>query len=221
MNKLLCIPALFLLFSSCLKPTNELADFYYQYYPNEINSWIEYEVTEIVHGTLSSDTLNYFLKEIKTNEFYDNEGQIATRIERFWKFNPNEDYSIKDVWQEKVTSTTAEKVEENNRYVKLIFPVKYGDYWDGNAFNSMPYCEYALDSIHQPFSINNYTFDSSLMVLQKDLYTAVDYQNAYEVYAKNIGLIYKKDVDLNINLYNITNINEGSELEMRIINYSL
>ena len=49
-------------------------------------------MTEIVHGTLSSDTLNYFLKEIKTNEFYDNEGQIATRIERFWKFNPNEDY---------------------------------------------------------------------------------------------------------------------------------
>ncbi len=221
MNKFIYIPIICCLFCSCLKPTNELPNFYYGYYPNDLNSWIEYEVTEIVHGSLGSDTINYFLKEIKTNEFFDNEGEVAIRIERFWKFNQNESYVIKDVWQEKVTSTAVEKVEENNRFVKLIFPVKYGEYWDGNAFNSLPLCEYTYDSIHQPYSLNSFDFDSSLTVFQKDLYTAVDYQNAFEVYAKNIGLIYKQDIDLSINLYNISNINEGTELEMKIINYSL
>ncbi len=207
--------------SGCLKPTNELPDFHYDYYPSQINSWIEYEVVEIVHSAIGSDTLNYWLKEIKTNNFYDQEGELSNRLERFWKFDLSEQYEIKDVWQEKVTPTSVEKVEENNRITKLIFPVKYGAYWNGNAFNDLSFCEYAFDSVHQPYTINNYSFDSTVTVLQKDLYTAVDYQLANEVYAKNVGLVYKIDVNLSINLYNITNINEGSELEMKMINYSL
>ena len=221
MNRLIYIFGLTCVISSCLKPTNDLADFYYDYYPVTLNSWIEYDVVDIVHSSLGSDTLNYFLKEIKTNTFYDDEGELAQRVERFWKFDLNDNYVIKDVWQEKVTSTTAEKVEENIRLTKLIFPIKNGQYWNGNAFNNQLFCEYTYDSIHEPYLINGLNFDSTITVLQKDLYTAVDYRMAYEVYAKNIGLVYKKDIDLNINLYNILNINEGRELEMKVINYSL
>lgn len=221
MNRIVYILSLIFVISSCLKPTNDLADFHYDYYPTTINSWIEYAVVDIVHSSLGSDTLNYFLKEIKTNTFYDSEGELAQRVERFWKFNSNDNYVIKDVWQEKVTSTTAEKVEENIRITKLIFPIKYGEYWNGNAFNDQLFCEYTYDSIHEPFLINTLNFDSTITVLQKDLYTAVDYQMAYEVYAKKIGLVYKKDINLSINLYNILNINEGSELEMKVINYNL
>lgn len=221
MNKLAFIFFICFASSSCLKPTNELPDFYYNYYPVNLDSWVEYDVIDIVHTSLGSDTLNYFLKEIKTNTFYDNEGELAQRVQRLWKFNLNDDYVIKDIWQEKVTSTTAEKVEENIRFTKLVFPIKNGEYWNGNAYNDQLFCEYTYDSIHEPYELNSFSFDSTVTVLQKDLYTAVDYQNAYEVYAKNVGLIYKKDINLSINLYNILNINEGRELEMTVINYSL
>ena len=99
----------------------------------------------------------------------------------------------------------SKKVEENIRFTKLVFPIKNGEYWNGNAYNDLLFCEYTYDSIHEPYELNSFSFDSTVTVLQKDLYTAVDYQNAYEVYAKNVGLIYKKDINLSINLYNIIN----------------
>ncbi len=207
------------LLSSCLKSTNHEPEFYYEYFPVELGSWLEYEVVDVIHTSFGSDTLNYFLKEIKASEFIDNEGEVSQRIERFWKFDVADEYVVKDVWYSKTTKTTAENVEENNRYTKLIFPVKFGAYWDGNAFNVFNEWEYEYDSIHEPYMINGLSFDSTLKVHQRDFHTAVEYENAHEIYAKHVGLIYKKYIDLNINLFNILDINDGVELEMKLIDF--
>ena len=209
-----------LLLISCNKQTDEQLDFFYEYYPVDIGSWIEYEVVDITHTSLGSDTMNYFLKVLKANEFVDNEGEISQRIERYWKIDVADEYVVKDVWYSKLTPTTAENVEENNRYTKLIFPVKFGAYWDGNAFNIFNEWEYEYDSIHEPYMINGLSFDSTLKVLQRDsVHTAVEYENCHEIYAKHVGMIYKKHIDLNINLYNILDINEGVELELKLIDF--
>jgi len=219
MRIIVFIFCLILLQSSCLKQINEQPDFYYEYFPVDLGSWLEYEVVDITHTSFGSDTMKYFLKEIKANEFIDNEGEVSQRIERFWKFDISDQYVIKDVWYTKRTITTAENVEENNRYTKLIFPIKFGAYWDGNAYNSFNEWEYEYDSIHEPYMLNATLFDSTLKVIQRDNYNAVEYENCHEVYAKDVGLIYKKYIDLSINLYNILDINEGVELEMKLINF--
>ena len=219
MRIFLLISSLLFIISSCLKPTNQGGDFQYEYFPVDVGSWIEYEVIDITHTSLDSDTLNYYLKEVKANEFIDNEGEISQRIERYWKFDINEEYTIKDIWYSKVTTTTAEKVEENNRYTKLIFPIKFGAYWDGNAYNSFLEWEYEYDSIHEPYIINGLSFDSTLRVQQRDFSTAVEYEKCHEIYAKHVGMIYKKYIVLNINLFNVLDINEGVELEMKLLDF--
>ena len=219
MRIFLLISSLLFIISSCLKPTNQGADFQYEYFPIDVGSWIEYEVIDITHTSITSDTLNYYLKEVKANEFIDNEGEISQRLERYWKFDINEEYTIKDIWYSKVTTTTAEKVEENNRYTKLIFPIKFGAYWDGNAYNSFLEWEYEYDSIHEPYIINGLSFDSTLRVQQRDFYTAVEYEKCHEIYAKHVGMIYKKYIVLNINLFNVLDINEGVELEMKLLDF--
>jgi len=219
MRIFLLISSLLFIISSCLKPTNQGGDFQYEYFPVDVGSWIEYEVIDITHTSLDSDTLNYYLKEVKANEFIDNEGEISQRIERYWKFDINEEYTIKDIWYSKVTTTTAEKVEENKRYTKLIFPIKFGAYWDGNAYNSFLEWEYEYDSIHEPYIINGLSFDSTLRVQQRDFYTAVEYEKCHEIYAKHVGMIYKKHIVLNINLFNVLDINEGVELEMKLLDF--
>ena len=56
------------------------------------------------------------------NPYIDGEGDIAFQLHRFWKQDSTEHYQIKDVWSAKKTASSVEQVEENIRFVKMIFP---------------------------------------------------------------------------------------------------
>jgi len=220
MNRLLyTVFASIIVFFGCKKSNNESVNYYYSYFPLEVGSWIQYDVLDIIHSQLGSDTAVYQLKEITTEEFLDNEGRLTYRIERYWRDDSNSNWSIKDVWYSNKTTTTAEKVEENVRFTKLIFPINTAKYWDGNAFNNLGEWEYYYDSLHKPKLINNLSFDSTITVIQRDNQNVVEYEKVKEVYAVDIGLIYKSHIDLDINLSNILDINSGRELEMTVTAY--
>ena len=138
MNRLLytVFVSVILLFG-CKKSNNETVNYYYGYFPLEVDSWVEYDVLDIVHTEFGSDTTIYQLKEITTEEFLDLEGRLTYRIERYWRADVSLEWSIKDVWYSNITKTTAEKVEENVRFTKMIFPINDTKYWDGNAFNNL------------------------------------------------------------------------------------
>lgn len=185
---------------------------YYTYFPTEIGSWTEYEVREIIHdNALGSDTSYYYLKEVITEEFIDNQGRVSFRIERFKKDSLNDTYTIADVWYSNLTNTTAERVEENVRFVRLNFPISENSSWDGNTFNTEPKWEHEYDSLHIERTYNSLYFDSTIKVLQIDNINPIQRQVAFEVYANYIGLIRKSYI-------NIEN-GDGRELEMTIIDY--
>ncbi|MFT5602164.1 MAG: hypothetical protein ACI9N1_002416 [Flavobacteriales bacterium] len=210
--RILIIIGVVISFWSCRKTEQYVpANMYYSYYPTEVNSWIEYEAEEVFHTSFGSDTIRYFLKEIITEDFTDNQGRNTQRIERFWKDSLSGNYSLKDVWYSNVTNTTAEKVEENIRFTKLIFPISDSKSWDGNALNTIGTWEYELDSIHTEKTINSLYFDSTITVLQIDNINPFQYQVASETYANHVGLIQKDYI-------NIDN-EEGSELRLYVISY--
>jgi len=220
MNRLLyTVFVSIILLSGCKKTDSETINYYYNYFPLEVDSWIEYDVVDIVHTEFGSDTSVYMLKEITTGEFLDNEGRLTYRVERFWRTEDNATWDIKDVWYSNLTKTTAEKIEENYRFTKLIFPINNSKYWDGNAFNTLDEWEYSYDSLHKPKMINNLNFDSTITVIQRDNENVVEYEKVKEVYAIDIGLIYKSHIDLDINLSDILDINSGREFEMTVTAY--
>ena len=220
MNRLLYTIFVSILLSfGCKKSNSESVNYYYSYFPLDVDAWIEYDVLDIIHSELGSDTAVYQLKEITTEEFLDNEGRLTYRIERYWRDDSNANWSVKDVWYSNKTTTTAEKVEENVRFTKLIFPINTSKYWDGNAFNNLGEWEYYYDSLHKPKLINNLSFDSTITVIQRDNENVVEYEKVKEIFAVDIGLIYKSHIDLDINLSNILDINSGRELEMTVTAY--
>lgn len=184
--------------------------------PTNIGQWNEYEVTEIIHtSTGVHDTNNYYLREIVTEEITPNK----YRLERFWKNDLSDNWTIKDVWTREKTNSIFQQTEENVNYTKLIFPIKANQYWNGNAYNSQEELNYEYDLVHQAYTLDNLNFDSTVTVIQLDNVNAIEYQKAEEVFAKNTGLIYKSNKDLSINFFDVTDINEGTELEMKLINY--
>lgn len=201
-----------LILLGCNKSDNKATKMFYTYFPTTVGSWVEYEAREIIHeANLGSDTSYYFLKEVITEEFFDNEGRVTLRVERFKKDDINGTYAISDVWYSNLTNTTAEKVEENQRFLKLTFPIRSNKSWNGNAYNSIEEWDYEYDSVHVARAYNGLTFDSTVKVQQIDNINPFQYQVAYEVYANYIGLVRKSYI-------NIDN-GDGRELELTVINY--
>lgn len=217
MKKLLYILCLTLFFTNCKKQETETSiNFHYNYIPTTIGTWAEYQVKEIFHtNTGAHDTIYYLIKEVVAEELEQNN----FRFERFKRTNNTEPWVIEDVWTRSINTTHFIQTEENIKFTKLIFPVKKDQNWNGNAFNNFDNLDYEYSNVHEAYSNHNLNFDSTVTVIQQDNVNAIEYQKANEIYAKNVGLIYKEKIDLDINFFDKTDINEGSELEITLISY--
>ena len=170
----------------------------YNYFPLDEGKWIIYTVDSIVYNefTQSTDTFKFELKEKTGSVFTDNAGNESRQIERYKRNSANEKWKLTDIWVSTLTEARAEKVEENVKFVKLVFPVKKSKTWDGNAFNNMEKWDYEYVTTHHSQSINNIPFDSTLTVQQTASYNLIETKNYKEIYAANIGLIYKEIIDI-------------------------
>lgn len=210
---------LLIIISSCKPIVYEETNFFYNYYPLQINQVKEFFVTNIVHNSFGKDTNTYFLKEIITDYNINMEGDTVYTVERYWKVDSSLSYEIKDVWTSKKNLSAGYLNEENITYTKLIFPLSLNIYWNGNAFNNLGYQEYSIESLNIPFQLNNVIFDSSLTVIQNYKSNLLEFENSKEIYATGIGLIYKEDVQVEINSGNLSDISQGYEYYQEIINY--
>lgn len=170
-----------------------------EYFPLSTGNTLIYKVTEITIDKPSDyyDTTVYYLKEITDSAFLDNENDTAYRIERYTSISQVYNWIIHSVWEAKLTETTAEKVEENYRIVKLRFPVKQGVTWNGNIYNESEFQEYKISSVNEPYNFGTFSFDSCLTVVHDSSSSLIHKDLAYEVYALNVGLIYKEKTYLN------------------------
>jgi len=204
MHKLNLIAVLILLacVSACKKDEDvSPPDVGYEYFPDVVGHYVIYEGDSITYKDdlqEDPDTFRFLTKELIESVYTDNEGRPTLRIQRFTKwYNDTIPYEQMqwihtDIWSANRTSTTAERVEENIRYVKLSFPVKENSSWNGNAFNFLEAWEYEYDEVDEQETINSNSFDSVATVIQSNVENLVDKKYAIEKYAKNVGLVYKE-----------------------------
>jgi len=210
---------------SCKKSETPVIDFGYDYYPVTIGSWISWDVDSIGHQPGNfADTFQYQIKELIESAFIDYAGRQAYRIERFYRNNASENWWLKDVWMVVFTATKAEKVEENVRYVRLVFPVRENQFWDGNALNTQNVWNYSYTSIGNSYAVGSGVFAEAAEVFQEGYNNLIEKQQGTEVYARGIGLVYKSVVDISTQFqYSINptapNINGGYELTMTYLDH--
>lgn len=197
----LCIMAA-ITFVSCHKENEIPADIEFaadkQYFPLETDKALIYKVTEITIDKPSDyyDTAVYYLRERTDIPFVDNEGDTAYRIERFKSQSLN-NWTISDVWESKLTTYTAEKVEENQRFIKIKFPLSIGKYWNGNLKNELDDKDCTITSLSATYNNENIHLDSCLSITRDSIVTHISKLYDVEIYARNIGLVYKEITDIN------------------------
>jgi hypothetical protein len=174
------------------------------YYPTTLGRFVVYDVDSTVYNDLAQDTVyyKYRIKEKLSDNFTDNEGKPATRLERYIKlYNPSKPYDsipyiIKEVWMLTADDKKVQVLESNLRYTKLIFPIQANASWNGNSNNILGEKFYSYAYIDRAETINGVSLKNVLQVKQQDDKTLISWQYASEKYAKDVGLVYREIKDI-------------------------
>jgi hypothetical protein len=202
---------------SCKKndSASEIQNKYESYYGLVPGRFIVYNVREIVHDEMADikhDTLNYQLKTLIGDTITDNAGRIARQFLRFKRLNSSQNWQLSDVWTTLIDGNYAELTEENQRIIKMLFPVSSKTTWNANVFNVNSSLDCFYDKIHESLSLNGISYDSTVLVEQENLRNLVEFKRKYEVFGNRIGLISKYFKDLKISNFDTLNIKSGYEL---------
>jgi hypothetical protein len=199
-----CSIFIILFLFSCKKEQNQPVYLGYDYFPANVGHYVIYQCDSVYFNPYSSnkpqfDTSIYQIKEVIDSIYNDNQGRPTMRIVRYKRNNDSISWNNislpEKVWSGNLLSTTAQRLEDNYRYVKLIFPVSLNATWNGNVYNTLGEWDYKYTSVNTPLTLGSAHFDSTLTVAQQNYSTLLQYQYYEEQYATGIGLIYKEVID--------------------------
>lgn len=210
-----------LVVAGCKKEDTPPADLGLDYYPAEVGTWVHYKVMEAEHDDAVGihDTIYYELKEIVESTFIDNQGRPSLRIERYKRADSLSAWVIADIWYATQTNQGLEKIEEDVRFMRMAYPVDDDEEWNGNVFNQQPAWDYFYEDVDQPRYYNNLYFEKTAKVNQRYNHNLVEFEHAYEVYARHIGLVRKYYKDFTIINFDTLHPVLGSEIHQTVVAY--
>ncbi|MEM6844289.1 MAG: hypothetical protein AAF944_08330 [Bacteroidota bacterium] len=172
------------------------------YFPIETGNFREYAVQDISYNLLNEpDTQRYFIREVVTDSFPGQGNEAIYRLERFSRFSTAEGWQLDSVWTARLNTQRAVVVENNVPLIKLVFPFISNLAWDGNALNAKPNDRYELQSTPETLleeieSPIDTLLGQSITVVQSNMSSLVNDSIFSETYVDEVGLFYKKSVDL-------------------------
>ena len=184
--------------ASCTEESLEPIPYSYEYFPVEYGRYIIYDVDSVYHSDNDNNnddsvySWHFQIKEKIDSSFIDGQGRTAQRVLRYRRDNSNDPWNFLSVWTQTRTDAAAYRFEENIVFHKLSFPVNSGVYWDGNDSNTLIEELYTYEDIHASRTFNAMPFDSTISVMQRNDDNFVEKIYGYEVYARDIGLVFKQ-----------------------------
>jgi hypothetical protein len=186
------------LFAACKEETLEPVPYSHEYFPVDFGRYIIYDVDSVYHSDNDDNnddsvySWHFQVKERIDSTFLDGQGRQAQRILRYRRNDSTLSWTFLNVWTQTRTVTAGYRFEDNIVFHKLSFPVNPDISWDGNDSNTLTEELYSYADIHSPKSFQSMVFDSTVSVLQRDDDNFVEKIYGYEVYARDIGLVYKE-----------------------------
>ncbi|MCP4441643.1 MAG: hypothetical protein GY810_22285 [Aureispira sp.] len=195
--------------TSCDREIEEYPDVEYAYFPLETGKYITYQVDSVNYDEFNCtvDTTSIQLKEEITTTDVDGEGNTYYRTERYYRNSSNDEWQFSNVWVSQVVDYQAHRVEDNQRYIKLVFPVVDQKQWDGIIYIRRDtlvavkggaidfykdWDEFKYTSVDEQEIINGKVYEEVLTVEQVDKINNIERRYSIEKYAKGIGLISKE-----------------------------
>ncbi|MFD2516072.1 hypothetical protein ACFSRY_19520 [Pontibacter locisalis] len=173
------------------------------YYPLAIGDYRIYNVTDIKFQFNKGDTTRFQMRERVDTTFSDQTNTLTYKIVRSVRPNGNSQWVDDSVLVVSKSNSMVVLTKNNTKYVKLVFPVKEGAVWAGDAYNDKLAAGwagnningkivYTYDGVGEPYQLNGESFANTVAVKQGDrVDNGAVLSDRKEVYAKGIGLIYR------------------------------
>jgi len=217
MKKLIPAALCLLILASCKKSTDTLqltpiSD----YAPLAVGKYVTYNLDSLVYINFGTTEAHHFyeVKYETTDSLTDALGRKGFRITRYIRSLPSGTFTPDHTFLAVNTGTAYEFTENNLRFLKLVQPIEDGKTWKGNSAidvsslgSDLQYLfdwDYTYSNVGQPHQVGSYTLENTITVDQRDdsfnlpVITSGPNQTniatrdySQEIYAKDIGLVYK------------------------------
>lgn len=199
--------------AGCKKQTIEISfETVTSYFPINKNYAITYRYDSTSYNGINNEKTNntYFVRDVLDSSITDNLGKISFVFKRSIRNKlDTTKWELLTTYRVSIDSNAIYLTENNLRFIKLVNPIREGYTWNGNSFintnentglDFYEGWEYTYGKPSEPITINNIPFASSLTVFQKNdtignpsdrkQYSSILFSK--EIYAKEVGLIYKE-----------------------------
>jgi len=209
-----CLLTSGLLWISCKPDPAEILDRGEAYFPLEVGRQLVYQVDSIIFDDAGNsnrlDTFSGFIRETITDAYLDSEMDSVFVIERAFRRTEMDSWQAAQIWTASRTYSTAFRVEENQRLVKMEFPLYRGRKWNPVRYvdpgivvpvgteeiELFAYWSGEVLALDESELINNFNLDRVLTCIQADEDTEIERRFVLEKYARDIGLVARMDTIL-------------------------
>ena len=168
-----------------------------EFFPLKEGAFVEYEVQEQAFALGQAAVVrSYQWKELIAEKYQDITGQTAYRIVRFRRANDTQRWQADSTITLRLGIDQAVRNENGRDYVKMLFPVYEKATWNGNVYNNLGEDKYELKNVGKPFKVGTQSFERTATVIQQNDSTLVDQNRRIEVYAADVGLVYRESINL-------------------------
>lgn len=169
----------------------------YDYFPLETGRYVVYDVQEQQYGlNAASIQRTYQLKEVVGKTYSDVTGQTAYRLMRYRRSAESQPWQADSVWSTRIVNNKAIRTENGQDLVKLLFPINTALTWNGNGRNTAGSDDYVTRNVGQSYYVLGKKFDETVTVVAQDDSTLIAQEKRIEVYARQVGMIYKEQTQL-------------------------
>ncbi len=210
LNIFLFAIVILLSFTTCKREVYEFPQFDTTYFPIDSGTYAIYNVKYVLYNDFEGrvDTFNYLLKEQIGEIETDNLGKPYRRVERYVLDENSISWQFRQVWAAQKQDNFAYRIEDNQRFVVISFPLYRGKEWDGLVYIrkdttiSIPggtidmykdWNNFTVIALDEPDIVAGISYDSVLTIRRVDKINNIERRFSYEKYAKNKGLISRKD----------------------------
>ncbi|WMX16829.1 hypothetical protein [Aureispira sp. CCB-E] len=200
-----------ILFFACERIVETLAPIDFEYYPIEVGKYKTYQIDSIVYDEYNCtvQTTTYQIKEVTETETVDGEGDPAFVIKRYFRKTSNDAWVLYNIWTEKIEGDQVQRVEDNQRMIKMVAPMQQDRRWDGIVYirrdTLVPirggsidmfkdWDDFVCEDIGDSFvdTLSNTIYPDVAKIVQVDKTNNIERRFSTEVYAKGIGMVYKE-----------------------------
>lgn len=168
----------------------------YEYFPLEIGKSWTYKIHQEKFTLLNKIDTVFYQKEEIVDTVRDGD-ELSYHLHIFRKANLTDTWTLDSVWSQKITTKYAIRVENNKRFLKLVFPLEKEQKWDENLLNISNENIGELLFVNESVQVNDtLLYENALKVQYEEEESFISSKQHFECYQKNIGLtyIYQKNI---------------------------